>query len=152
MLHSKSLTAQSTEGAVTIYYCVIWDSPKVGTKIRRPVAVAHSVQFACELKATDLFETRQIEGPGPRTYIPSGTGWPSYTTGRRDPFSLPLTTSRVTVDVFQKVFTWVNIFGTGRKENTISTASLMFYVYSPKIPSFSNAHSLHQECAYESVD
>jgi hypothetical protein len=29
-------------------------SAKVGTKIRRPVVVAQSVKFACELKATEL--------------------------------------------------------------------------------------------------
>jgi hypothetical protein len=42
----------------------------------------------------------QPGGPGPRIYIPQGTGWPSYTPGHWVTFLWPVTTRRATVEVF----------------------------------------------------
>jgi hypothetical protein len=42
----------------------------------------------------------QPGGPGPRIYIPPGTGWPSYTPGHWVPFLSPLATRRAVVEVF----------------------------------------------------
>jgi hypothetical protein len=68
ILQCTSLTGQSREGPVTIYYCLIWGSPDLEDEV--PV------------------------------FISPGTGWPSSTSRHRVPFSSPLTTRRVTVEVF----------------------------------------------------
>jgi hypothetical protein len=52
----------------------------------------------------------QPGGPGPRIYIPPETGWPSYTPRHWVPFSLPPTTRRATVEVFELASTVVISF------------------------------------------
>jgi hypothetical protein len=81
------------DGSVIYSYSCFWTLPVESLSSRIPAEL--TTIFYCI-----IWDSPHLEGQVPYSY-PLGTGWPSYNPGHWVPFSSPLTTRRVTVEVFQ---------------------------------------------------